>query len=235
MIMLKQVLINLHKSAVKQNFEYMVDLIKPNPGAKLLDLGCDRGDITLKLGRKLRTKQLYGVEVVPERILEAKKNGVQVKNFDLNAPFKYEKNTFDVIFSNQVIEHLSDTDNFLSEIYRILKPGGYAIISTENASAWENIFASIMGWQIFSFTNFSVKRCGVGNPLAINKDIVPPLKSWNHMKIFNFFGLKEIFELYNFEIDAIRGAGYFPLPAFFGNLDKIHAHFITFKIRKPLL
>ena len=55
------------------------------------------------------------------------------------------------------------------------------------------------------------------------------------MKIFNFYGLKEIFELYNFEIAAIRGAGYFPFPAFIGNIDKIHAHFITFKIRKPIL
>ena len=233
--MLKKYLVNLHKQAVQQNFEYMVDLIEPNKNATLLDLGCDRGDITLQLGRKLRSKKLYGVEVVPERIKEAEKNGVKVKNFDLNSPFKYDDDFFDVIFSNQVIEHLSDTDNFLEEIYRVLKPGGYAIISTENASAWENIFASIMGWQIFSFTNFSVKRCGVGNPLAINKDIVPPLKSWNHMKIFNFYGLKEIFELYNFEIAAIRGAGYFPFPAFIGNIDKIHAHFITFKIRKPLL
>lgn len=232
--MFKNYLINLHKKAVHQNFLYMLDMLESDKNAKLLDLGCDRGDITAQLGRKIGTKNLYGVEVVPERIKEAESNGVKVKNFDLNHIFDYKSNQFDVVFSNQVIEHLSDTDNFLAEIYRILKPGGYAIISTENASAWENIFASIMGWQIFSLTNFSVKRCGVGNPLAINKDIVPPHKSWNHMKIFNFYGLKEILELYNFEIAAISGAGYFPLPASVGNIDKIHSHFMTFKVRKPL-
>jgi len=233
--MFKQHLINLHKKAVQFNFDNMVDMLDVQPGAKLLDLGCDRGDITLKLGSKIQTKKLYGVEVVPERIKEAEKNGVKVKNFDLNNEFDYKSNQFDVVFTNQVIEHLADTDNFLGEIYRILKPGGYAIISTENASAWENIFASIMGWQIFSFTNFSVKRCGVGNPLAINKDIVPPLKSWNHMKIFNFYGLKEILSLYNFEVEKVSGAGYFPLPAEIGNIDKIHAHFMTFKVRKPIV
>lgn len=233
--MFKKVLVNLHKKAVKYNFDNMLNFLEVNPNALLLDLGCDDGVITKEIGKKIKTKKLYGVEVVKERIIKAKKNGVKVKNFDLNKPFEYKNNQFDVIFSNQVIEHLYDTDNFLDEIYRILKPGGYAVISTENASSWENILASILGWQIFSLTNFSVKRCGVGNPLAINKDIIPPLKSWNHVRILNFYGLKEIFELYNFEISGVSGAGYFPFPAFLGNIDKLHAHFITFKVRKPLV
>jgi hypothetical protein len=115
----------------------------------------------------------------------------------------------------------------------VLKPGGYAIISTENASSWENIFASIMGWQIFSLTNISNKRQGIGNPIAIHREEIPTLESWNHIRIYNIRGLKELFEAHDFHVESIRGAGYFPFSAKLGDIDRTHAHFMTFKIRKP--
>lgn len=139
---------------------------------------------------------------------------------------------FDVIHSNQVIEHLYNSDNFLSEIYRILKPDGCAIISTENASSWCNILASILGWQIFSLTNFSSRKQGIGNPLALHKDDKQNLESWNHIRIYSIRGLKEYLEAFGFKVEKIKGAGYFPLPAIFGDFDKTHCHFMTFKIKK---
>lgn len=42
-------------------------------------------------------------------------------------------NSFDTIVSFQVIEHISDDAFFLEEIYRVLRPGGKAIISTPNS------------------------------------------------------------------------------------------------------
>ena len=44
----------------------------------------------------------------------------------------YSNNRFDVIFSLAVIEHLYNIDHFLSEVYRILKPGGIFYLSTPN-------------------------------------------------------------------------------------------------------
>lgn len=41
-------------------------------------------------------------------------------------------NSFDTVVSFQVIEHIKDDESFLKEIYRVLKPGGKAIISTPN-------------------------------------------------------------------------------------------------------
>jgi ubiquinone/menaquinone biosynthesis C-methylase UbiE len=43
-----------------------------------------------------------------------------------------ESNQFDFVVSLQVIEHIEDDHNFLKEIYRVLKKGGKAIISTPN-------------------------------------------------------------------------------------------------------
>jgi 2-polyprenyl-3-methyl-5-hydroxy-6-metoxy-1,4-benzoquinol methylase len=43
-----------------------------------------------------------------------------------------EDNAFDVVVSFQVIEHIRDDAHYLREIYRVLKPGGVALITTPN-------------------------------------------------------------------------------------------------------
>jgi len=229
---MKKYLQKLYQKAVHHNHQNIFNLLGKNSQAAFLDLGCDDGRLTLKLAVKIATKDIYGVEIVDERINEAQNKGIKVKKFDLNHKFDYSDNFFDIVHANQVIEHIHNSDNFVAEIYRVLKPGGYAVISTENASSWCNIFASLMGWQIFSLTNFSAKKQGIGNPFALHRDNKAKLKSWNHMRIYNIRGLKEYFEAYGFKVSKIKGAGYFPLPSILGSLDKTHCHFMTFKIRK---
>jgi len=229
---MKKLLEKIYTNAVNLNYKNILGLFKINKKAQFLDLGCDDGTFTMKIAKKINTTKVYGVEIVKERIAMAQKKGIRVEKFDLNNRFHFENNFFDVIHANQVIEHLYNSDSFISEIFRILKPDGYAIISTENASSWCNIFASIMGWQIFSLTNFSSKKQGIGNPFSLHRNADVYLDSWNHIRIYNIRGLKEYFEAFGFKIKAISGAGYFPLPGFIGNIDKTHCHFMTFKIKK---
>lgn len=139
-----------------------------------------------------------------------------------------------MVHANQVIEHVADVDHFAQEVYRILKPGGHAIISTENASSWHNIFALLLGWQMFSLTNMSGKGGGIGNPFALHRGTAHEFKSWTHKTIFSLRGLSEFFGMHGFEVIKSTGAGYYPFPALLGSLDKKHSHFITILIRKPL-
>lgn len=212
-----------------------------DPHARYLDLGCDDGSLTDTFSKRIRTKSVYGVDIIDKRMKLASLKNIVVKKFDLNGKFDFKSDYFDVISANQVIEHIIDIDRFVSEIFRVLKFGGYAVVSTENASSWHNIFASIMGWQIFSLTNFSSNVPSVGNPLSMHRNSSNVKsrpndysceRSWNHIRILNFFGLKEYFERCGFMVEKIYGAGYYPFPAYFGNIDKIHSHFITFKLRK---
>lgn len=219
--------------ALAYNSRNIYSMLEKNPRAKLLDLGCFEGKLTAELGEHIGTKKLYGVDIELTVLQKAQKRGIQVKKGDLGKKFPYPSNYFDIVHGNQVIEHISDSDSFLSEVYRVLKPGGYAVLSTENASSWINILASIMGWQIFSLTNISSKRLGIGNPLAMFRLQKIRYASFGHVRIYNYYGLKEYAEVMGFTVERILGSGYFPLPAQLGNIDKIHAHFMTFKIRKP--
>jgi len=82
--------------------------------------------------------------------------------------------SFDVVHANPVIEHVFDLDRFVSEIKRVLAPGGRAIICTENLASWHNVAALFLGFQPFSTTNISETR-PIGNPFALHVgDGLPP-------------------------------------------------------------
>ena len=225
-------LLNLYKDAVDLNHKNISGLLDRNKKAVFLDLGCDDGVLTVKMAKKIGTKNILGIDIVDKQLKIAKKNKVKTFKADLNSVFPVESNTVDIIHANQVIEHIGDLDKFMSEIHRVLKVGGYAIVSTENASSWCNIFALTMGWQMFSLTNISSKALGIGNPFAMHKAEKIHLSSWTHKTIFSIGGLIDYAKVWGFTVSEVRGAGYFPLPATIGNIDKTHCHFMTIKIHK---
>lgn len=227
---IKKIFISLWENAYNQNKKNIIDLVDEDSRAFFVDLGCDDGVWTKRVTRKINTKSIFGLDYIDTQLKKANALGINTKKGNLNEKFPYKNDFFDVVHSNQVIEHLTEIDNYISEIFRVLKPGGYTIISTENLSSWHNIFSLVIGWQAFS--QHISKRYHIGNPLSphFEEDLK---EGWTHNIIFTFYSLKEIFIIYGFEIEDARGAGYYPLPEFFARVDPRHSHFITIKARKP--
>lgn len=231
--MLKNFFTGMYERASEMNRQNLISLASRGGGKVLLDLGCDDGEWTRRLANTVGATEIHGVEIVDEQAKKAEAKGIRVKKVDLNQPLTaLPSNYYDVIHANQVIEHVSSVDTFVSEVYRLLKPGGHAVVSTENGSSWHNVFAAIMGWQIFSLSNVSALRAGLGNPCAIQRGGTPFTGTWTHKTIFNYRGLIEMFEVHGFKDVIIAGAGYFPLPAFLGRIDARHSAFITVYGRK---
>lgn len=229
---MKKFLKSLYLNSAKFRKEIILDFLETDSDAVFLDLGCDDGKWTMEIAKKIGTNSVYGVEIIESRAKTARELGIKVSETDLNDKFPFEDNMFDVIHADQVIEHIAFIDNFMGEIFRVLKPGGYVIMGTENGSSWHNIFASILGWQIFSLTNVSSKTTGLGNPFALNKNEKLCFSSWTHKVIFNYLGFRDIFKVYGFINIIIKGAGYHPLPVKTAKLDVRHAHFIVAKAFK---
>jgi len=100
---------------------YLVSRFKIAQGAKLLDVGCGRGDFLN--GFKSCGLEAFGADHDPSGAKVAP--DVVVRHADLEkGEFPFADNTFDVVFSKSVIEHLSDPVNFIAETRRVLKPGG---------------------------------------------------------------------------------------------------------------
>lgn len=232
--MIKSIFRNLRNRAVEDYSKCILDFIQAaDNSVSILDCGCDDGTWTLELGRQAGNSQLFGIEIVEERRLLAIDKGIEAREGNLNEKFPFPDDYFDIVHANQVIEHLADTDNFIKEIWRVLKPGGYAIICTENLASWHNIFALVCGWQPFSLANVCETKFQIGNPLAIHsgETAVNP-KSWQHLRVFAYQGLKEIFVEYGFEVLGYVGSGYYPLPNWVSKIDPRHAAFLTIKIQK---
>lgn len=194
---------------------------------RLVDLGCGDGERTLAFARAARVTDPHGVDVTGPDLAVARARGIAVTEADLNGRLPFEDGSFDVVVSNQVIEHLNDTDTFVSECRRLLSDGGVCVCSTENLASWHNIAALAFGWQPFSLTNVSLERVGLGNPLAIHRDEDAGLRSWQHLRVFAYRGLQELFVAHGFRHVRVMGAGYYPLPARTGRRDPRHAAFLT--------
>lgn len=122
--MLKRYLQTLWGRAEKANCHNIFSMLEHNPNAALLDCGCADGELTLKIASKIGSKNIFGVEIVDDLIRKAKQKGISVKQADLNSKLPFDDETIDIVHANQVIEHLFNTDNFISETYRVMKRGG---------------------------------------------------------------------------------------------------------------
>jgi len=214
--------------AMAVNLENVERSLRAVPsGGRLLDLGCDDGSRTLRFAAAARAAEVHGVELGTEAATHARARGVTVVEADLNGPLPFADGSFEVVVSNQVIEHLAGTDVFLAEMLRVLAPGGAAVTSTENLASWHNVAALALGWQPFSLGNVSSRRAGLGNPLAIHRgeDVGPD--AWRHVQVLSYRGLREIFESHGFAVRDVLGAGYYPLPASVGRIEPRHAAFLT--------
>lgn len=229
---------NISKKTRKAQITKLLDR---NKNASLLDLGCDDGSFTKLLAEKIDTNKKYGIEINDIAINKAKKTGISIKKSDLNFKFDFSNSFFDVVVADQVIEHLWNLDNFASEIYRILRPSGYTIISTENLASWHNIGALLLGLQPFTGPTISSKEVVGFHPLT------PTIKSMAkkyshtpnmppHTKVLTLTALVSLFKLHNFKVEQVKVSGYFPFTGLIGKLlaqfDKRHAFFITIKARK---
>jgi SAM-dependent methyltransferase len=226
-------LYDVYRATERRNKERIVELAPPAPGGRLLDLGCNDGAFTVELAKKVGAAEVFGVEFVAELAREAAERGVEVSSNDLNEPLPYGDAEFDVVHSNQVIEHLTRTDVFLREIRRILKPSGYALLSTNNLASWHNVFSLLLGMQ--------PTPCHISDEVVLGNRLDPrrgethPEKGFTHLRIFSFQGLRELAEWHGFRVDTLVTAGYYPFPVRVADLlcrvDHRHGAFLIARLR----
>src|SRR5215472_4399170 len=102
-----------------------------SPGARVLDAPCG-GAAALTQALTERGYEAIGGDIAPEAAAYLEKAFAKV---DLDAPLPWPDLSFDAVFSTEGIEHLENHFSFLREVRRILKPGGFLILTTPNITA----------------------------------------------------------------------------------------------------
>lgn len=108
-------------------------------GQRLLDVGCGSGSLVFRAKDKFR--ELYGIDISPSRIEEAKKSAVErfAENnkfyfsvCNLNEKIDFPDGSFDAVTAIAVIEHIFDPYFVVGEIHRVLKRGGDICVEVPN-------------------------------------------------------------------------------------------------------
>lgn len=125
--LLKRIPIDLGQGAVAEHTEgkqIALRLVPPGgPGRTALDMGCREGHQT----RWLEGRGYAVTSIDVDKLFDA----AQV--VDANEPLPFPDDHFDLIWSSEVIEHLSDPARTLEELRRVTRPGGDIILTTPNS------------------------------------------------------------------------------------------------------
>ncbi len=129
---------------------------------RLLDVGAALGDC-LEVAQHSGWKESYGVEVSKFAVEQAKKRGVKNIENSLLSASKFEKNYFDAVTYQDVIEHIDDPIDELKTAYKYIKKDGLIFLVTPDIGGlWHRLLKSMWyhykpGEHIMYFTQDSLK------------------------------------------------------------------------------
>ena len=118
---------------------------RPLAGKRVADVGCGAGLLTEPLCRL--GGQVTGLDAAPENIeaarLHAEGQGLEI-DYRVGGTEMLE-DSFDLITSLEVIEHVADAEAFVGGLASALAPGGLLIVSTPNRTAMSRLLMIVLG------------------------------------------------------------------------------------------
>jgi len=162
----------------------------PSCDPNLLDVGCWDGDATARYA-SICQAEAYGVEVFEAQAKLARSRGIDVGELDLEATsFPWGDEVMDVVIANQVLEHLKNVWLPMAEMFRVLKVGGWLIVSVPNPASLHNRLLLLLGHQ----------------PTSI-RTVGPHVRGFTAREIQRFVTHGQVLAL-----EQTMGIGLYPLP-----------------------
>jgi 2-isopropylmalate synthase len=109
-----------HAAFVSELAAPVLDLLNPQPGEHILDLGCGNGTLAANIQRAGAT--VVGVDASPSMVAAARENGIDAQVMSGEA--LTFQNEFDAVFSNAALHWMPEFKTVIQGVYAALKHGG---------------------------------------------------------------------------------------------------------------
>jgi len=134
---------------LQTNLEFLTqaDVLKPDD--KILEIGCGIGSVVFKLSEQ--GYEVTGTDISGEAIAYGQKKYGDIR-LEVQAAeiLPYDAKSFDVVLSFDLFEHVAATDRHLSEVGRVLRPGGHYLLQTPNKysnAVYETVWTKSLQWR----------------------------------------------------------------------------------------
>jgi ubiquinone/menaquinone biosynthesis C-methylase UbiE len=138
-------------------------------GARVLDVGCGPGTITLDIAQRVAPGQVTGIDPSADVIAQAKADAKGVANVEFATgdiyALDHADGSFDVVHAHQVLQHLPDPVGALGEMRRVCKRDGVVAARDSDYAAftWYPYDPALEAWQTL-YRN--IARANRGEPDA---------------------------------------------------------------------
>jgi trans-aconitate 2-methyltransferase len=102
----------------------LLDLVRPVPGGRAVDLGCGSGELTAELHRTLGVAETLGLDSSPAMMAQAQPRDGNGLRFELGDIAGFDQDGWDVVFSNAALHWLPDHRALLTRLAGLLSAGG---------------------------------------------------------------------------------------------------------------
>ena len=167
-------------------FKTISEQIDLPDNAVIADLGCRDAGFLLEFQQAFpdKIKSAVGVDVNSKGFKNVKyKKPIKLKVMNCSKKLEFDDNTFDLVFTKDMFECITDKEFLVKEIYRILKPGGTVISvncdwdsTTYNGENKELIYKAVHAYAI------------------TKQGWMDDLDSWIGRRMFGYFNKSNLFE-----------------------------------------
>ncbi|HWD60011.1 MAG TPA: methyltransferase domain-containing protein [Stellaceae bacterium] len=132
----------------------VVELLDPQPGERILDVGCGDGVLTQKIAAA--GAHVVAVDAAPDMVAAAKAKGLDARVVP-GQSLAFERE-FDAVFSNAALHWMRPAEAVIAGVARALKPGGRFVAEMgghNNTAAIQVAFRAVLGKRGFEALDLS--------------------------------------------------------------------------------
>ncbi|HLJ68959.1 MAG TPA: class I SAM-dependent methyltransferase [Chloroflexota bacterium] len=181
----------------RQKLETIGAILERLPAKEhIADVGCYTG-LAAPYYQRAGVRAIDGYDISEPALAVAAERGLQTRVWNCDGDAcPCESHTYDVVIAADIIEHLINTDRFLQELHRILRPGGHLILSTPNLASWRNRLRLLRGKVPASYPGASAT---VSHDFWVDR---------NHIRVNLYSEWKALLEHHGFCVERVVGSTY---------------------------